>query len=283
MSTNDWETLKGSRDMSASTERSYMAAYKRLSSGLERSISETGQRTLIKLLPTAALNPNSQASLLNIAIVVKHACGKPTDELVAHREVVQARIAIYKKSRNRIKSETLPTLKELEANADADLAAGKALHYVTQKLLLELGCRCMDLNLLVVYDRHLIGTTDNYLLVRSRDLVVVRNVYKTAEAFGPKRHVLTSRPLYKAVCTLSRYSEEPLLMNTNGERCHKDGLSKFISRHTLNGLGEGDYFKIMVKAAAARDSGGWQALAKLSDRRGTAIETIVSEYDLSLQ
>jgi len=120
MSTNDWETLKASRDMSASTERSYMAAYKRLSSGLERSISETGQRTLIKLLPTAALNPNSQASLLNIAIVVKHACGKPTDELVAHREVVQARIAIYKKSRNRIKSETLPTLKELEANADAD-------------------------------------------------------------------------------------------------------------------------------------------------------------------
>ena len=42
MSTNDWETLKASRDMSASTERSYMAAYKRLRSGLERSISETG-------------------------------------------------------------------------------------------------------------------------------------------------------------------------------------------------------------------------------------------------
>ena len=39
---NDWETLKGSRVMSASTKRSYMAAYKRLSSGLERSISETG-------------------------------------------------------------------------------------------------------------------------------------------------------------------------------------------------------------------------------------------------
>ena len=284
MNNDDWETLKASRDMSASTERAYLSAYKRLSSSLERSISETGQRTLIKLLPTVAPNPNSQASLLNIAIVVKMACVKPTDELVAHRDVVQARIAVHKKSRNRIKSETLPTLKELEASADADLAEGKTLHFVVQKLLLELGCRCMDLNLLVVYDKCLITKADNYLLVRSRDIVVHRHVYKTAEAFGPKRHVLTSRPLYKAVCSLSRYSEEPLLMNTNGERCHKDGLSKFIARHTLNGLGEGDCFKIMVKAAAAaRDSGGWQALAKLSDRRGTAIETIVSEYDLSLQ
>lgn len=280
---DEWDVLKASREMSPSTERAYLTAYKRLSSNLERGIAETGQRVLIKLLPGIAPNPNSQASLLNLAIVMKKTCNRPTSELDAHRSVLQARVAAHKKGRNRVKSDSLPTLAELERHADADHAAGRHLHYVIQKLLLELGCRCMDLNLLVVYDKCLITDDDNYLLVRSRDVVVYRHVYKTASTFGPKRHVVRSRKLHRAVCSLSRHPEEPLLRNANGERCHAGGLSKFISRHTLNGLGEGDYFKILVRAAAARGSGGWQALAMLSDRRGTAIGTIVSEYDLSLQ
>ena len=278
---DEWDTLAASRTMSDSSRKVYQTAYKRLSAALERTVSETGQRTLVAQLPTIAPNPNSQAALLNLAIMVKHACGKPTSELDAHRGVVAARILAHKKCRNRTKSEELPTLGQLEAHADQSLADGRTLSYVVQRLLLELGCRCMDLNLLVVYDRHLVTKTDNFLLVRSRDLVVVRNVYKTAKTFGPKRHVLRCRTLYKAVCRLSRYSEEPLLMDVNGNRAA--GLSKFLSRHTCDGLGEGDYFKVMVRTAAARPGGGWQALAQLSDRRGTAIETIVSEYDLAMQ
>jgi len=279
----DWEKLRFVRQMSDASCRTYYAAYKRLCAGLERPISVTGQRTLIAQLPTIAPNPNSQASLLNLAIMVKIASDKPTSELDEHRAVVAARIQAHKRTRNRIKSEELPTLRQLQLHSDTALNDGRWLSFVIQRLLLYLGCRCLDLNLLVVYDRHLVGKTDNYLLVRSRDLVVVRNVYKTAKTFGPKRHVLKCDSLYRAVCRLSRYSEEPLLMTVDGGRCLQGGISKYVSRHTFEGLGETDYFKVMVKDAASRTSGGWQALAELSERRGTAIETIVSAYDLSLQ
>jgi hypothetical protein len=77
------------------------------------------------------------------------------------------------------------------------------------------------------------------------------------------------------------YDEVPLLAYNSTTRVKEDSIHAFVRKSTLNGLGEGDYFKSAV--SEIKEVRDFKKLKMMSKNRGTQIDTIVSSYHLDFE
>ena len=70
-----------------------------------------------------------------------------------------------------------------------------------------------------------------------------------------------------------------LLSDKNNNHIKPDSIQKYISRVTINGIGQQQYNKVYVTFAAK--SCNVQLLKSISERRGTSVEMLLSAYDLN--
>ena len=135
--------------------------------------------------------------------------------------------------------------------------------FVILYLLLNYNTRNKDLVLRVVNDEADINQKENFLLIREKDVVYIRNDYKTNDKYGTKRDVIVAKKFFNAVQDLDS------LLEDNGN------LDRQVKKIT-NGINQSTMFKMLVA-----QNNNLKSIAKASKNRGTNMETIAKSYDIT--
>jgi hypothetical protein len=104
----------------------------------------------------------------------------------------------------------------------------------------------------------------NYLIIRPKSILYVRNMYKTAGTYGSKEHSITNHLFYDAVEALE---SKTLLIDD-------DHLTRQVKKIT-GGYSEADIVKTALAGAK-----GIKKIAEISKKRGTNMETLAKSYDI---
>lgn len=168
------------------------------------------------------------------------------------------------------KGKSLPTKTDLMEYLKLQMKLGEWKSYVINYLLIYYNTRNADLKLQIIFKRNEIEPDKNYLLLRSSDVVYIRGDYKTKNYYGEKQYVIKSRLLHKALNELVQEGTFTLL---DGDDDH---LSREVKKHTLDGLIESDYNKIIVSSLDLNKD--MEKLKRISERRGTTIDMLISAY-----
>ena len=87
----------------------YQSNLHRLEGLLEKDVADASQDMIIETLTGWISNPNSMASLLNIAIIVFRWHEKNVDKLIKFRDVLKTEITSLRLEENKTLKDTLPT------------------------------------------------------------------------------------------------------------------------------------------------------------------------------
>ena len=267
------------KDISDKTKTNYKNYYKRMSALLNgKEIIKSSNKKIIQVLKDDKEIPaSSKLALLNVAIVIKQTHELKTDELIKFRDIGREKLSEQIAEKNVELEKELPSLKELNSYMESLYKEKDWDAYLVNYLLINFGVRNMDLDLIITIDKEDVRPGDNYLLLQKSTIKYIRYNYKTADTYGAKINTIRSQKVMNACLEL--LGDEPnalLLARNNGKRIADNSLNNAVSSKTFDGIGESKYFKILV-----RDSG--KSVALLSKNRGTAINTISSNYDVKNQ
>lgn len=266
---------------SETTQKNYKSKYLKLVALFKSELKDVSQEKVIKVLKDHFSNINSLQSNLNIVVVVRKLYNMPTNELEAFRgnNIQEIKTKIVEK--NQVLVETLPEYEKLLDHLEELYARGEWRAYVVNYLLIHCQVRNQDLICdIVTKVTDAKDSNKNFLILqlKLKTIRFIRNVYKTAKIIKPDGDDagygqlvinLKETKLTNAVKQLIANGETQLIPNTTT-------LAYTIKKYTYNGLGEGEIFKIVVNHFR-NDPDKLQEIAR---NRGTALQTILSFYDI---
>jgi len=238
--------------------------------GLAQTTIKNHIRNLAKYSETFGLNANQDTTLDNL---LTYAEGSPrqtmtstiskyrsfmnyeNDKIKASVGVVLAKTLELNKATNQ--SKTLPALSFFKKRMNQYFKEGKYKEYVVMYLLINLNVRNMDL---VISNQP--TDANNHFITEPKHIVYVRNSYKTFKKYGTKANKIVDKKFRVAVGQL------------NGLLTDNDHLTRQIKDIT-GGYTEADIMKVAVANASSI-----KKLGKISENRGTALETIKASYDI---
>jgi len=154
-------------------------------------------------------------------------------------------------------SKTLPALSFFKKRMNQFFIEGKYKEYVVLYLLINLNVRNMDL--VIAKDA---TDSNNHFIIEPKHIVYVRNAYKTFKKYGTKSNKIVDKKFRVAVGQL------------NGLLTDNDHLTRQVKDIT-GGYTEADIMKVAVATASSI-----KKLGRISENRGTALETIKASYDI---
>lgn len=190
------------------------------------------------------------------------------------------------KSKNVDLLENLPELKSIKKLFNNINVQTDPLKYIVNYLILKFNVRNEDIiKTKVTFNRKDAKDKNyNYIIINGNRMEYIRNVYKTSKTYGTKRNIISSSKFKNALENLREIrggnDEFNLVVDKNGKMIDETiRFGSYIQPLTINQLGEGNIFKIVVKDI--NDHGSINQLKKVSNNRGTSIDTIISNYHLS--
>jgi len=136
-------------------------------------------------------------------------------------------------------------------------------NFVILYLLMNYNTRNQDLVLRVVKNESDLNEKENFLFIREKDIVYIRNNYKTKDSYGTKRDVIKAKKFFNAVQDV-----DSLLIDNNN-------LDRQVKKVT-GGINQSSMFKIMIAT-----NNNLKSIVKASKNRGTKMETIGTNYDIT--
>jgi hypothetical protein len=269
--------LNTNTHLSKNTLKAYNNNYNRLiNSGLfTYQLQDTKQSKILEYIETITDNNNVISSLLNICIVLKKFNNKDYSKLLDYRNKLKLLLEEDKKQSNITLTETLPNYSIINKWIDDLYKDGKYLDFVINYIIFNFNTRNKDIDLIIVNHTKFLTDDDNYLLMRKNDCVLYRNIYKTSSTFGKLKNVIKSAKFLDAINSLNIENGSPLLQKNN-KRITDEQLHYFIQSKTYNGLGEGNYTKINL----IKNNGNSNGLKRISNNRGTSIDTLINHYSI---
>ncbi len=263
------------------TKTAYRYAYNKLVAALEKDLLESREQTIIDVIPTLSQSNNSRSSYLNIAFMIFAANGKGTARLERYREQLKQEISKERDAGNVVKLANLPSRKQLDTYLNGLYVAKEWQKYIINYLIMNNYVRNKDVDVLIV-KRIGKDKDENYLVLRSYDVLYSRGDYKTFNTYGEKQNQIKSKKFRDAVINFLKQegniTPQPLLTKINGERINKDSLVKYIKSRTYNELPERDIMKININHIDK--TGDLRKLRQISMHRGTSVGTLISNYNL---
>jgi len=257
---------------------------------MNKNIVTQSQTNIINYIDDYEASTNTKLAMINVVIGLRRHFDKKVEMMLTRKLQL---MDDYKQVKNNTKEEKkgqLPTAKELIAHENRLYIDGEWTGYIITHLLRVLSTRNKDLDLkIIAADRSkrkgVAGDKQNYLILRSNNIQVIRNNYKTFKTYGQKKNLVPSRKLNKAVremiaerdLTLGKDTIN-LLSTKAGERLGEESIAKKIRKYTYRGLSEGDYNKVFTSAVA--EIKDIKKLEKISNNRGSSLEVILQEYHL---
>ena len=225
--------------------------------------------------------------------MIKYDNDKEIDDIKKHRDLIRMEMRDSRWKKKEEKLDTLPPIKSLTKYLNRLYSNNEYQSYIINYLLINYNVRNLDLDLIVTDDMkeyHNLGKKgdENVLFVGKNNAVYYyRNNYKTVKTYGPKAIRLSSVKLansikgYMAQQQAITNGDIYLLSLKNGDRSGRDSLSHYITKFTMDGLTESDIMKIIV-TGKVKTIDDYNKLEKISKNRGTAIETLIEEYNLHI-
>jgi hypothetical protein len=265
-------------DLSAKTLTNYRNVYKRLRTLFkDADIATLGNAEIIKGIDAYEGTPAVKQTLLNVAIVLKQVFDLKVDSLIEKRtqlikDIKQHSVDVTNKELH----ESLPTYKELVTFRDNLFKDGKFIDYVINYLLMT-GVRNKDVNAIITRSDKNLKENTNYLILNKSSVKYIRDDYKTKEKYDTKKETIKDKKLVEALnAILGDKTELPLLNTGNDSQIAESSLNKFISNRTLNKIGQGAIFKVMVNGQPKKRE-------KLGAVRGTNLQTVMEHYDINFK
>ena len=276
-------------ELNPKTITNYRNYYKRLRVLLDAEVRHTSNAKLVDKITHAReadkkteelkdIPVSVKASLLNIAILIKTAYRENIDELIEYRKRNKGLVLEDSVEKNKALKEELPSLKELIDFTEKAYENGEWIKYVINYLMLTFGVRNMDINTIITKDGKEVTANENWLVIRGNSVRFIRYVFKTKDTYNCSDNEVKAKKFNHAVREiLGDEDQKPLLISDrSGERIAESSLNRFVSKYTYNEIGETKYFKILATSNK-------KDIEKLSLDRGTAIGTIITNYDLDFE
>jgi len=150
----------------------------------------------------------------------------------------------------------------------------KIRQYLINKLLISSNCRNQDLVAKIIrtkkeYDR--MDADKNYIYVNRNRVDFIRNNYKTANTYGRKTTILSDGKIANAARIVFQHDPDHTLIPKN---YWEQNLSRYVMNSTFK-LGETNIMKMYLKHFNSLSQA-----KKISDNRGTALETLQENYNI---
>lgn len=255
------------------TIKTYNNAYKKLHDGLEQKDIHTCTSKEIFDELDKYDSANTRQSLLNVAIGVWKVYNLDTDDLIAYRDDLAKSIKQSVKTRNKALQEHLPSYADLVKHTNECFDSGKFIEYVVNFLIINFQVRNQDLNFKII--SQLVNANDpelNYMVPMKSKVYYVRNKYKTVATYGPKQDVITDPDFIIAIKKIQA-------MNKDGHNAiipNENTLAYRVQSLSYQNLGESAMIKIVIN----HFRNDIDELKRISMNRGTAIQTLLDNYDI---
>ena len=112
---------------------------------------------------------------------------------------------------------------------------------------------------------------------KEKNVIYRRYKYKTFSTYGKKTHIINDEIFYN--CCL-KLNNSYLLQKENGEKISDSSLNKTVMRLSINNLGEGNIFKILLDRGLKQKKPA-KEIKKMFDTRGSSVENFFNYYDLA--
>lgn len=264
----EWEwIMEGLQGKSKNTIASYRRAYNSLYAALGKQVHTASQKLIMQEVSKTSANLNTQASLLNIAIIVRRKYKLDVKELEKQRVSNKKGIAEHTTSVNQVLD--LPTVAEFDAYIEELYKDNRYNEYVINYLLRHLCCRNADLYFDLVDRKAKVKKEGNVMYVGRGRATFYRRDYKTDKTYGEKVNVFVDKKFASALKRIKM----PLIPT-------KSQIGYYVKKMSFRELGEGALMKMMVNGA--REKGDLNRLSEISRLRGTDLCTIASNYNIQV-
>lgn len=270
------------KDLGESTAKSYAGSYMRL----RKILNMTDKRKPIKKISLDVIleeikkvdNPSTAYSVFVIAKkIFSYADNKEKfDEL--DKEIKERKRDIQV-SKNKNLNSSLPTYKEIATAVKKEQDPRK---YITSFIMFKINTRNQDVALADLHAKPKENYDEkrNHLILDGNKVIFIRNVYKTAKKYGQKKNTIVVKKFADAVRdVLGDADTKPLFSRKNGEHITPASIASYLKKYVVLGLNEGQIIKAVLKYAD--ENGSYDMLRKISANRGTGVNVLLQEYDVS--
>ena len=258
------------QDKAKATVKSYLASFRRLRNILGKEIHNTAETTLIKAVEVEVENKNTQSALINVAILLrKQIYEMPFETLEKKRQENKGAIQENLKQNNRYI--ILPSITEFDEHINTLFREKKYMEFIINYLIRNVFVRNQDLIFTVVDTRKETGDkSKNYMLFerKKKQVTFIRNVYKTANTYGSKETLITDPEFIVAL----RATRDKFPITDSESK-----IGYWIQRDSFQQLGESALLKVIINAY----KGDINMLKRISENRGTNLETLLTSYNIT--
>ena len=234
----------------------------------------SAQPTIIKKLKELYDNPNTLQLYLNMIILVRRHNGEETDKLIKLRNSLRDEIIEARKKNLDSLDDILPT----PAYIRDQLENLTGIRYILNYLMIEHALRNKDINLKFVKSLP-DNKTENYIMLKGKNVILDINDYKTDEKYGTKEIKITNEKFVNEFKKLKLNDGDYLLPMKNGDKIKNTStFNDKILNLTIDKLGQNKLVKIMIKDLLNNKS--FDKLEQMSKDRGTSLDILLKSYNL---
>ena len=256
------------KNLSPTTIKNYTNTAKNI--GFSISLS---QPNLIKKIKENYENPNTKSVVLNMIILLRNTADKDTDKLIKYRNELKKDITSNRKTKLKTNDEQLPTMEYLEKQ----LEELEGIKYIINYLFINYGFRNKDINFKYVKSIPEEGR-ENYLSPVRGGLKMVINEYKTDKLYGTKVYFIRDK-IFMKKWKRFKILDGDYLLNNKGEKYSISSFNEIVKKNTIDKIGETNIFKIVIRDLLEKKD--FKSIEELSSSRGTSMDTIMRNYNLS--
>ena len=207
-------------------------------------------------------NGSPQKSITSTLSKYRHYKGKSTETIRDFLRLTNNEASLLQQKKNEKLKSNLPDI-DFKQLLNTYYRNKDYKSFVILFLLLNYNTRNKDLVLRVVKDEDDLNQKENFIFIRDKDVVYIRNDYKTKDKYGGKRDIIVAKKFFNAVQEL----DSLLIDNGNLDRQVKA---------VTHGINQSTMFKMLIT-----QNNNLKSIAKSSRNRGTNMETIAKSYDIT--
>jgi len=247
--------------------------YKNIGTNLSFNLLST-QPTIIKKLKETYDNPNTLQLYLNMIILVRRHNEEETDKLIKFRNSLRDDIIESRKKNLHDLDEKLPKPDYIME----ELNNLNGIRYILNYLMINNALRNKDINLKFVKSLPE-NKTENYLMLKGKNIILDINDYKTDSKYGTKIIKISDEKFINEIKKMKLDDGDYLLSMKNGDKIKNSStFNDKILNLTIDRLGQNRLVKIMIKDLLNRKS--FDRLEQMSKDRGTSLDILLKSYNL---
>ena len=263
------EKIKSEKKVSEGT----IKTYKNIGTNLPFNLLST-QPTIIKKLKELYDNPNTLQLYLNMIILVRRHNEEETDKLIKFRNSLRDEIIESRKKNLDSLDDSLPKVDYIMQ----ELENLNGIRYILNYLMINHALRNKDINLKFVKSLPE-NKTENYLMLKGKNVILDINDYKTDDKYGTKEIKISNEKFVNEIKKLKLNDGDYLLPMKNGDKIKNTStFNDKILNLTIDKLGQNKLVKIVIKDLLNNKS--FDKLEKMSKDRGTSLDILLKSYNL---